>query len=107
MHISLNSLRGKNVAVIKKAFTEHPASVGESYFEHMGMAFSFSSKMFAASICCFFHGLFPFLFVKTGSNCIDHLHNRMVVNRDRRECTDAGGEMQALTRDKAEMSAAE
>ncbi len=93
--------------MIKRAFTEHPASVGESYFQHMGMAFSFSAKMLGAGLACALHGLFPFLFVKTGSNCIDHLHDRMVINRDRRECAETGGEMPALARDKAEMHAAQ
>ncbi len=93
--------------MLKRAFTEHPASVGESYFQHMGMAFSFSAKMLGAGVCCFFHGLFPFLFVKTGSQCIADLHDGMVANRDRRECAEAGEDMPALARDKTEMSAAQ
>ncbi len=93
--------------MIKRAFTEHPASVGESYFQHMGMAFSFSAKMIAAGLACALHGLFPFLFVRTGSQCITDLHDCMVANRDRRQCAEAGEEMPALARDKAEMSAAQ
>ena len=68
-----------------RAFTEHPKSVGETYTEHMGQAFSFSGAMFVASICCFLHGLFPFLFVKAGSECVERLHRRMVTHRDRRQ----------------------
>jgi hypothetical protein len=30
------------------------------------------------------HGVFPFLFVKTGSNAVSRLHQRMVAHRDRR-----------------------
>ncbi|MGO1120090.1 DUF6356 family protein [Rhodovibrionaceae bacterium A322] len=67
-----------------KLFTDHPQSVGESYFEHMGMAFSFGSRMFVTSLACLLHGFFPFLFVKTGSNLINTLHGEMVTNRDRR-----------------------
>ena len=74
--------------MLKRAFTEHPASVGESYFEHMGMAFSFASKMIGAGFCCLLHGIFPFLFVRTGRDCIADLHYKMVTHRDRRTQVD-------------------
>jgi len=64
-------------------FKEHPATVGETYFEHMGMASSFGLRMVTAGMACLLHGLFPFLFVKTGSKAIADLHDRMVVNRHR------------------------
>ncbi len=35
-----------------RLFTEHPESVGESYTEHMGVAFSFGSKMVVAGVAC-------------------------------------------------------
>lgn len=65
-------------------FTNHPASVGESYFEHMATSFSFSIRMFGGSVACLVHGLLPFLFTRTGSNQIRILHDRMVAHRDRR-----------------------
>lgn len=74
--------------MIKRAFTEHPESVGESYLEHMGMAFGFGAKMVVSGFACLIHGLFPFLFVSTGRDCIKTLHDRMVVNRDRRHAAD-------------------
>lgn len=70
--------------MIKKSFTEHPASVGETYFEHMGSAFGFGSKMVVAGIACLLHGFFPFLFERTGRTCVQELHHRMVTHRDRR-----------------------
>ncbi|MDF2812409.1 MAG: hypothetical protein K0S56_3440, partial [Microvirga sp.] len=30
---------------LKKLFTEHPDAVGESYFEHMGVALSFAGPL--------------------------------------------------------------
>ena len=69
--------------MLRALFTEHPASVEESYPEHMAMAFSFAGRMFLASLACFVHGLLPFLFVKTGSAAITELHDRMVSNRQR------------------------
>ncbi len=70
--------------MIKRAFTEHPASVGESYVEHMGMAFGFGAKMVFSGLACLLHGIFPFLFTRTGRKCIEDLHFRMVSHRDRR-----------------------
>ena len=52
--------------------------------QHLLSASGFSFRMFGAGICCLVHGLLPFLFVKTGSNAVTRLHDRMVVNRDRR-----------------------
>ena len=69
---------------ISRAFTEHPSSVGESYIEHLIAASGFSIRMIGAGLACFVHALLPFLFVTTGRNTILHLHDRMVVNRDRR-----------------------
>ncbi len=68
-----------------RAFTEHPKSVGETYTQHMGSAFSFGADMFVTSICCFLHGIFPFLFVTTGKECVQRLHHRMVTHRHRQQ----------------------
>ncbi|MGJ3261597.1 MAG: DUF6356 family protein [Salinarimonas sp.] len=65
------------------SFTDHPASVGESYLEHMGVAFSFGGRMLVAGLACLAHGVFPFLFTKTGSRTVVELHDRMVANRVR------------------------
>lgn len=67
----------------KISFTEHPAAVGESYFQHMGMAFGFGFRMLGGGLACLMHGLFPFLFTTTGSRTITLLHERMVRNRVR------------------------
>ena len=67
--------------MLKRAFTEHPSSVGETYLEHMGMAFGFGSKMVKAGFACLFHGLFPFLFKTTARDCIHDLNDRLVLNR--------------------------
>ncbi|WP_366553870.1 DUF6356 family protein [Aquibaculum sediminis] len=69
---------------MKRLFTEHPASVGETYFAHMGQALSFAGPLFMASLACLVHAAFPFLCVKTGSRAVTHLHQRMVTQRDRR-----------------------
>ena len=64
-----------------RAFTEHPASVGETYTEHLFRALCFGTRMVFAGIACLVHGVLPFLFVRTGSRAIAELNDRMVVNR--------------------------
>lgn len=67
------------------AFKSHPASVDESYVEHLGSAWSFAVPLIGAGIACLLHGLFPFLFVTTGSSTIRQLYERMVINRVRQK----------------------
>ena len=64
-------------------FTEHPHAVGETYVEHMHAASYFGLRMIGAGLCCLMHGIFPFLFVKTGSTTVLDLHDKMVRNRMR------------------------
>lgn len=70
-------------------FTEHPATVGETYGQHFVSAMGFSLTMLRAAFCCAVHAIFPWMFVKTGSSCITELHDRMVTNRSRLETRDA------------------
>ncbi|MBT5073722.1 MAG: hypothetical protein HOJ34_09120 [Kordiimonadaceae bacterium] len=66
------------------SFTEHPASVGESYFGHLFSALSFCGKMTIALLACLTHAFLPFLCEKTGSVMITRLMDDMVHNRDKR-----------------------
>jgi hypothetical protein len=70
------------------SFREHPASVGETYLEHMGVAFGFGVRMLAGGAACLIHAVLPFAFTRTGSRTIAILHDRMVVDR-RRHSVDA------------------
>jgi hypothetical protein len=67
---------------LKRLFTEHPASVGETYREHLCAATGFAVRMMVGGIACFLHGLVPFAFGRTGSDCIRQLHDRMVTHRN-------------------------
>lgn len=68
---------------VHNPFTNHPASVGETYWQHLAAAAGFAWRMMLASAACLIHALLPFLFEKTGSRAITQLHDRMVVNRHR------------------------
>ena len=69
--------------MFKNAFTAHPASVNETYGEHLASASGFGVRMILGGLACLVHGVVPFLFDKTGSQAIADLHGRMVTNRVR------------------------
>ena len=66
---------------LHRLFTEHPATVGETYWGHLLRASWFGGRMLLGAGACFVHAIFPFLFVKTGSQAITQLHSAMVANR--------------------------
>ena len=66
------------------AFTEHPSSVGENYWQHMAASLSFAGTMLLGAAAALVHSVFPFLLVKTGSGIVTRLHERMVTHRVRR-----------------------
>ena len=74
-------------------FTDHPRSVGETYGEHFLAATRFGLPMIAAGMACVLHGVFPFLFQKTGSNLVSRLYDRMVVNRVKMTHVEADGQL--------------
>lgn len=61
--------------MLQRLFIDHPRSVGESYGQHATFAMGLGLRMIMAGLACVMHGLFPFLFVKTGSRCIRELNN--------------------------------
>jgi hypothetical protein len=67
----------------KLSFTEHPATVGETYVQHFQTAVSFSMRMMGGGLACLVHAVFPFLFESTGSATIRSLHERMIEHRSR------------------------
>lgn len=64
-----------------RRFTNHPATVNETYFQHMGTAFGFGSRMLVGALACFVHGFFPWLCLTRGSDTVRGLHHRMVTHR--------------------------
>lgn len=63
--------------MLYRLFRAHPASVGESYGQHANFAFGVGLRMMGAGFACLMHGLFPFLFVDTGSRCIRELNDNL------------------------------
>jgi len=59
------------------AFRDHPASVGESYFGHMGFALRFSARMAAAAGAALIHAIVPPLFETTASRILCDMHDEI------------------------------
>ena len=66
-----------------RLFISHPQSVGEGYFEHQRVAFSFAGTLLLAGCACLLHAFVPGLCERTASKRIEILHDRMVASRRR------------------------
>jgi len=64
-----------------RQFTRHPATVGETYSEHFAFATGVGGRMVIAGLACMVHGIFPFLFERTGSRTILDLHRSVTQGR--------------------------
>ncbi|GAB5487514.1 MAG: hypothetical protein Pars2KO_10840 [Parasphingorhabdus sp.] len=62
-------------------FTEHPASIGETYSEHFVHASGFGVSMIKGGVACLLHALFPWVCEKNGSDMVRKLYRSMVTNR--------------------------
>lgn len=60
-------------------FTAHPASVGETYGQHCRFAIRFGSKMMLGGFATVVHGVFPFLFERTGSGALEALNGELAA----------------------------
>jgi hypothetical protein len=60
-----------------RLFTEHPASVGETYLQHLRFAWRTGGTMLMGGCACLVHGLCPFLCTTTGSRTIRALAARL------------------------------
>lgn len=63
---------------MKNIFTEHPHSIGETYFQHFYHASRFGLGMIIGGTACCLHAFFPFLFKKTGSNYLIRMTSEFV-----------------------------
>ena len=62
--------------MIARIFLDHPASVEESFFQHMLFALKFATLLFAAAFAALVHAFIPCLFEKTASRIIAKLYAR-------------------------------
>src|SRR3954463_7151447 len=62
---------------IRELFTSHPASVGETYGEHMRVALSFAGPLAKATDAALVHAFLPFLFTTPATRTVKRLYDRM------------------------------
>lgn len=72
--------------MLAKMFLNHPRSVNESYFEHMGFALWFASRLLTAGGAALVHAVIPCCCEKTASTIIAELYER-TRNRGKDEAT--------------------
>lgn len=66
--------------VLGRLFLEHPASVDESYLQHMRFALGFAFWLMVAAGAALLHALVPALCETTASRILKRLHAR-IMNR--------------------------
>ena len=59
-----------------RIFLDHPASVDESYFQHMGFALRFAFWLFVAGFAALIHAVIPAACEKTASKITAKLYQR-------------------------------
>ncbi len=62
---------------LRRLFIDHPASLGETYPEHMRASLSYAVPLLGAALAAFVHAALPFLFTTTASLTVKALHARM------------------------------
>lgn len=62
--------------MFQRIFLAHPATVNESFFEHMFFALRFAAMLFLAAFAALIHAFVPALFEKTASKIIADMYER-------------------------------
>ena len=62
---------------LRQRFTQHPASVDETYLEHFGVASHFAKELFGAAAACAVHAVLPWRHQSTASTRVRALYNEM------------------------------
>lgn len=64
---------------ISVIFTDHPATVNETFLQHMKFALSFSFWLGVASLAALVHAFIPVLCEATASRILKRLHARIMA----------------------------
>jgi hypothetical protein len=68
---------------MKNIFTEHPKKVGETYFQHLLKALSFSFKLLLMSFQALIHAFIPCLYVISVSEKIKRMSQVLESRKER------------------------
>lgn len=62
---------------VRRLFTAHPASLGETYSQHFRVSMSYALPLLGAGLAALIHAILPFLFTVTASAIVKRLYERM------------------------------
>jgi hypothetical protein len=62
---------------LRRFFTKHPASLGETYPEHIRLSLGYAVSLLGAALAAFADAVFPFVFQMTASQAVRRLYERM------------------------------
>ncbi len=65
--------------MFQKAFTDHPASVEETYFEHFGVSMHYARELATASAKAVLHAFVPGMCCTSASDKIKQLHGEVTT----------------------------
>ncbi len=71
--------------MLKKLFCDHPNSVKQTYLQHLWWSCCASFKALMVAIVLILHGIFPFIFEKTGSNLIIGLASKFQTGERKKD----------------------
>jgi hypothetical protein len=75
--VCVNALYYGDQPMFQRIFLNHPATVDETFFQHMLFALTFATSLFAAAGAALVHAFVPCLFEKTASRIITRLYARI------------------------------
>jgi hypothetical protein len=67
--------------MLGRLFTDHPKSLGMSWFEHGVGAVGIGARMIGAGAACVVHAVIPALFTQTAGKTVESLHEHMASRR--------------------------
>ncbi|MEM8749889.1 MAG: DUF6356 family protein [Pseudomonadota bacterium] len=62
---------------LNRLFLSHPASVDETYVQHLAFAAKFAGQLLLAATAALIHAIIPCLCEKTASRMIRDMHQRL------------------------------
>jgi hypothetical protein len=69
------------MTALSNLFTGHPKAAGETYFEHMAFALSFSARLFKAALAALVHGFVPGICETTASQSVLKMNDELRARR--------------------------
>jgi len=77
------------MALVQKIFLDHPRSVGETYYQHLGCAARYGFRLTGAGLACLIHALAPALFKDTASGVVIGMSRELLERRSQAACAPA------------------